>query len=71
MIKTLLATLLLSSALFGVDGYEVYKKNCESCHVEMMERFEMMPSLKGKLNAQEAQAVAEWLYNRYENIDFK
>ena len=136
MKNTLLGTLLLVSSLFATDGYDVYKKNCMSCHVEMMskkevmknmkdmkappmvevsnrlkenikttddeddvnrylfilfvkdyiinpnldnsmchtgalERFGTMPSLKGKVNAQERQAVAEWLYDRYENIDFK
>jgi hypothetical protein len=29
-----------------------------------------MPSLKGKLNEDEKQAVAEWLYDRYENVKF-
>ena len=135
MKKTLLATLLLASSLFATDGYKVYKKNCMSCHVEMMtkkevmknikdmkappmvevsnrlkenikttddeddvnrylfilfvkdyiinpnldnsmchpgalERFGTMPSLKGKVSAEEAQAVAEWLFDRYENIEF-
>ena len=41
------------------------------CHAGAIERFKVMPSLKGKVNAQERQAVAEWLYDRYENIDFK
>lgn len=135
MQKLLFTTLLLGSTLFGVDGYEVYKKNCSSCHVEMMtksyalknfkklkappmvevsarlkeniiikddeedihrylfilfvkdyiqnpqldysmctagaiETFGVMPSLKGKLRADEKQAVAEWLYDRYENVEF-
>jgi len=135
MKKTLLTLLLLSSSIFGADGYEVYKKNCMSCHVEMMgakeamknlsklkappmvevanrlkeniiikddeedihrylfilfvkdyiinpqldnsmchagalERFGTMPSLKGKITADERQAVAEWIYDRYENIKF-
>ena len=136
MKKLLLSTLLLGSTLFAVDGYEVYKKNCMSCHVEMMkkgdalknlsklkappmvevsnrlkenikttddeddvnrylfilfvkdyiinpqldnsmchagalERFGTMPSLKGKISDKEGQAVAEWIYDRYENIEFK
>ena len=136
MNKLLLSTLLLGSTLFATDGYEVYKKNCMSCHVEMMkksevlkniskmkappmvevsgrlkenikttdeeddvdrylfilfvkdyiinpnldnsmchagalERFGTMPSLKGKVSAEEAQAVAEWLYDRYESVEFK
>ena len=135
MIKPLLATLVLASSLFAIDGYEVYKKNCMSCHVEMMtkkevmknmkdmkappmvevsgrlkenikttdeeddvdrylfilfvkdyiinpnldnsmchvgaiERFGVMPSLKGKISDEEAQSVAEWIYDRYENIKF-
>ena len=136
MKKTLLATLLLSASLFAADGYEVYKKNCMSCHVEMMtkkevmknmkdmkappmvevsgrlkenikttddeddvnrylfilfvkdyivnpnldnsmchvgalERFGIMPSMKGKVSNEEAQAVAEWIYDRYETVEFK
>ncbi len=136
MKKLLLSTLLLSSSLFATQGYEVYKKNCISCHVEMMkksevkknlnklkappmvevsgrlkenikttddeddvnrylfvlfvkdyiinpdldnsmchsgalEKFGTMPSLKGKISTKEAQAVAEWLYDRYENVEFK
>lgn len=135
MKKTLLITLALASSLLATDGYEVYKKKCMSCHVEMMskkevmaniqdmkappmvevsgrlkenikttddeddvnrylfilfvkdyilnpnldnsmchpgalERFGTMPSLKGKMSADEAQAVAEWLYDRYEDIKF-
>jgi hypothetical protein len=135
MKKTVLSTLLLASSLFATDGYEVYKKNCMSCHVEMMskkevmknmkdmkappmvevsgrlkenikttddeddvnrylfilfvkdyiinpnldnsmchagalERFGTMPSLKGKISNEEAQAVAEWLFDRYEDIKF-
>lgn len=135
MKKTLLGTLLLASALFATDGYEVYKNNCMSCHVEMMtkkevmknikdmkappmvevsgrlkeniqttdeeddvnrylfilfvkdyiinpnldnsmchpgalERFGTMPSMKGKISNAEAQAVAEWIYDRYEDVKF-
>ncbi len=136
MNQLLLATLLLGSSLFASDGYEVYKKNCMSCHVEMMKKSEVlknmskmkappmvevsgrlkenikttdeeddvdrylfilfvkdyiinpnldnsmchagaldkfgtMPSLKGKITEQESQAVAEWLYDRYEAVEFK
>ena len=132
MKKRLLASLLIASSLFAVDGYEVYKKNCMVCHVEMMshqdalkninklvappmvevserlkeniqttdeeddvnrylfilfvkdyivnpnldnsmcnsgaiEKFGTMPTLKGKLKEAEKQAVAEWLYDRYED----
>ena len=135
MKKTVLVTLLIASSLFAIDGYKVYKKNCMSCHIEMMskkevmknikemkappmvevsgrlkenikttddeddvnrylfilfvkdyiinpnldnsmchpgalERFGTMPSLKGKVSAEEAGAVAKWLYDRYENIKF-
>ena len=135
MIKPLLVALALASSLFATNGYEVYKKNCMSCHVEMMtkkevmknmkdmkappmvevsnrlkenikttddeddvnrylfilfvkdyiinpnldnsmchtgalEKFGTMPSLKGKISADEAHAVAEWLFDRYEDIKF-
>lgn len=136
MKKTILSTILLASALLGADGYEVYKKNCMECHVELMsaakamktlgklkappmvevsnrlkeniiikdddddvhrylmvlfikdyiqnpnlqntmchpgavERFGVMPSQKGKLNEDEKQAVAEWIYDRYEGVKFE
>jgi len=136
MKKALLSLLLLSSAIFASEGYEVYKKNCMVCHVEMMtkaevmknihkmkappmvevssrlkknikttdeeddvdrhlfilfvkdyilnpndemsmcnpgaiEKFGTMPSLKGKVTPKEANAVAIWLYDRYENSSFK
>ncbi len=136
MNKILLTSLLLGSTLFGADGYEVYKENCKSCHIEMiskkelikniasvkappmvevsgrlkenikttdeedevdrhlfilfvkdyiinpnldfsmchagaLEKFGTMPSQKGKINADEVQAVAEWIYDRYEDIEFK
>jgi len=121
--------------MFAADGYEVFKKKCASCHVEIMKKdnvlkkfntlkappmvevsnrlkeniiiaddeedvhrhlfilfvkdyimnplldnsmchvgainkFGVMPSLKGKINAEERQAVAEWLYDRFENVKF-
>jgi hypothetical protein len=127
--------MIIASTLLGADGYEVYKKNCMPCHVEMMtgkyalahldelvappmvevsqrlkenikttdeeddvdcylfilfvkdyivnpnldnsmcntaviEKFGTMPSLKGELKEDEKQAVAEWLYYRYENTKF-
>ena len=132
MKKVILSSLILASSLFAVDGYDVYKRNCKVCHVEMMnkeqilkhlnelsappmvevsarlkeniktaddeddvnrylfilfvkdyivnpnldnsmcnsgaiEKFGTMPSLKGKLNEAEKQAVAEWVYDRYES----
>lgn len=38
------------------------------CNAGAIEKFGTMPSLKGKLKEEEKQAVAEWLYDRYENI---
>ena len=135
MKKSLLMSVLIATSLFAVDGYEVYKKNCMVCHIEMMtheealknlnklvappmvevserlkeniqtrdeeddvnrylfilfvkdyivnpnldnsmcnsgaiEKFRTMPSLKGKLQEKEKQAVAQWLYDRYENTKF-
>lgn len=136
MKKLLLSTLFLASSLFANEGYEVYKKNCKVCHVEMMtvkevmanlskmkappmvevssrlkeniktkdeeddvdrhlfilfvkdyimhpeldfsmcnagaiEKFGVMPSMKGQITEKEAKAVAIWLYDRYEDIEFK
>ncbi len=136
MKKIVTASLLLGVTLFASDGYEVYKKNCQSCHVEIiekgealknlrkmkappmvevsnrlkenivikddeedlhrhlfilfvkdyiinpkldnsmchagaLERFGVMPSLEGKINSEDKQAVAEWLYDRYENVKFE
>lgn len=135
MKKIVITSLLLGATLFASDGYEVYKKNCMSCHVEIidkdkalknlkdmkappmvevsnrlkenilikddeedlhrhlfilfvkdyisnpkidfsmchagaLERFGVMPSLEGKINNEEKQAVAEWLYDRYVNVKF-
>lgn len=126
----------ITLSLYGADGYGVYKKQCMQCHVEMMEKkevlkvlhtlkappmvevsnrlkeniiiadededvkrrvtiafikdyienpsvqysmchpmaiekFGIMPSLKGKLNEEEKQAVAEWIIDRYAKITFK
>lgn len=126
----------ITISLYGADGYGVYKKQCMQCHVEMMEKkevikvlhtlkappmvevsnrlkeniiiadededvkrrvtiafikdyienpsvqysmchpmaiekFGIMPSLKGKLNEEEKQAVAEWIIDRYAKITFK
>ena len=136
MNKLLFSAILLGTTLFGADGYKVYKENCASCHIEMinkkeliknlanvkappmvevsgrlkanirttdeedevnrhlfilfvkdyiinpnldfsmcnpgaLERFGTMPSQKSKINAEEAKAVAQWLYDRYEDIEFK
>lgn len=134
--KTLFVLLWTGYALWAVDGYGVYTKNCMRCHVEMMEKsevmkhlktlkappmievsnrlngnivikdgdddvkrrviiafvkdyinnpsvqysmcepmaiekFGIMPSLKGKLSEEEAQAVAEWVIDRYKGVVFK
>ncbi|MGZ8546339.1 MAG: c-type cytochrome [Sulfuricurvum sp.] len=134
--KALLVLVMAGFTLFGADGYGVYKKQCMQCHVEMMEkkevlkvfktlkappmvevsnrlkeniilkeedesikrrvviafikdyienpsidysmchlgaidRFGIMPSLKGKLSSDERQAVAEWVYDRYNEVAFK
>jgi hypothetical protein len=125
----------LSAIIMGADGYSVYQKYCSQCHVEIMEKkevlrvlhtlkappmvevshrlrenviisdddedvkrrvttafikdyienpsvqysmchpmaiekFGIMPSLKGKLNEDEKQAVAEWIIDRYKNTKF-
>lgn len=41
------------------------------CHAMAIERFGIMPSLKGKLKDDEIQAVAEWVYDRYEDVVFE
>ncbi|HEX5710307.1 MAG TPA: c-type cytochrome [Sulfuricurvum sp.] len=134
--KILWTILALSSVSFAADGYKVYQKQCMQCHVEMMEksevlkvfktlkappmvevsnrlkenirindddemikrrvvvafvkdyienpsidysmchlgaidRFGIMPSLKGKLTEDERQAVAEWVYDRYKGVNFQ
>lgn len=133
--KILWTIFALSSISFAADGYKVYQKQCMQCHVEMMEksevlkvlktlkappmvevsnrlkeniiindddemikrrvvvafikdyienpsidysmchlgaidRFGIMPSLKGKLKEDERQAVAEWVYDRYRGVKF-
>jgi predicted transcriptional regulator len=41
------------------------------CNAGAIEKFGTMPSLKGKLSEDEKEAVAQWLYDRYENIQFE
>jgi len=41
------------------------------CHPMAIERFDIMPSLKGKLTQDEIDAVAEWVYDRYEGENFQ
>ena len=40
------------------------------CHPMAIEKFGIMPSLKGKLNEAERQSVAEWIIDRYKGINF-
>jgi hypothetical protein len=40
------------------------------CHLGAIDRFGIMPSLKGKLKEDERQAVAEWVYDRYRGVKF-
>ncbi|MFA6187656.1 MAG: c-type cytochrome [Sulfuricurvum sp.] len=40
------------------------------CEPMALEKFGVMPSLKGKLNEAQKQAVAEWVYDRYEGKTF-
>ena len=40
------------------------------CHAGALERFGVMPKLKNKLTDVEKQAVAEWIYDRYEDVKF-
>ncbi|MDD5212782.1 MAG: c-type cytochrome [Sulfuricurvum sp.] len=40
------------------------------CEPMALEKFGVMPSLKGKLNDGQKQAVAEWIYDRYEGETF-
>lgn len=126
----------LAALLYGADGRDIYQKHCMQCHVEMMEKkevirtlhtlkappmievsnrlkenviisdddddvkrrvivafikdyienpsinysmchpmaiekFGIMPSLKGKLSDEERQTVAEWVYDRYEGTLFR
>ncbi len=41
------------------------------CHAMALERFGVMPSLKGKLSKDEISVVTEWIYDRYEGVEFK
>ena len=125
----------VTAILMGADGYAVFQKHCSQCHVEMMEKkdvlkvlhtlkappmvevsnrlreniiiadddddvkrrvtiafikdyienpsvqysmchpmaiekFGIMPSLKGKLSEEEKQAIAEWIIDRYKSVKF-
>jgi hypothetical protein len=41
------------------------------CHPMAIERFGIMPSQKKNLTSQEIEAVATWVYDRYENVEFQ
>jgi hypothetical protein len=41
------------------------------CNPGAVERFGVMPSQKAKVSEKEAQEVAIWLYERYENERFE
>ena len=41
------------------------------CHLGALDRFGVMPSLKGKLSNEEREAVAQWVYDRYEGKTFE
>ncbi len=51
-----------------IENPELYKTMCRPM---ALERFDVMPSLKGKLSDAERQAVAEWIYDRYKNVTFR
>ena len=40
------------------------------CHLGALDRFDVMPSMKGQITEAELKAVAEWVYDRYEGIAF-
>lgn len=50
-----------------IDNPSVQYSMCEPM---ALEKFGVMPSLKGKLNEAQKQAVAEWIYDRYEGKIF-
>ena len=40
------------------------------CHLGALDRFDVMPSMKGQLTKEEIYAVAEWVYDHYEGKKF-
>lgn len=50
-----------------IDNPSIQYSMCEPMAIE---KFGIMPSLKGKLNEAQKQAVAEWIYDRYEGQAF-
>jgi len=57
--------------LFVKDYIVNPKLDNSMCNTGAIENFGTMPSLKGKINEEEKQAVAEWLYDRYEGVEFE
>lgn len=57
--------------LFVKDYIINPKLDNSMCHSGALEHFGVMPSLKEKISDQERQAVAEWLYDRYEGVAFE
>lgn len=51
-----------------IDNPNIEYTMCEPMAVE---RFGVMPSQKDKVSEREKQAVAEWIYDHYENREFK
>ena len=50
-----------------IDNPSVQYSMCEPMAIE---KFGIMPSLKGKLNERQKEAVAQWIYDRYEGKTF-
>ena len=49
-----------------IKDYVMYPHLDKSmCHAMALERFDLMPSMKGKLSEDELNAVAEWVYDFY------
>ncbi len=49
-----------------IKDYVIYPHLDKSmCHAMALERFSLMPSLKGKLSEEELNAVAAWVYDFY------
>jgi hypothetical protein len=64
MIKALVIIASVTTALWSADGYSVYKKHCMKCHVEMMEKTEVLK----KLNTLKAPPMVEVSSRLKENI---
>jgi len=44
--KLIAFLLSMGIVVYGSDGYKVYQKHCMSCHVEMMEKSEVLKKFK-------------------------